>query len=103
LFSKLSLHGVIPVRFRHSETPFGIGRHAAYLNLRMQDLRTTEPDQRSFIPRTGREPCLARIPTRPHHGHKVSAPMMPALHASLPQEHFTKETPANSFRGSDPQ
>ena|ERR1017187_1664643 len=41
---------------------------------------------------TRRGPCLTRAPTRSHHGHRVSAPMIPVMQASLPQEHLTKET-----------
>ena len=38
-----------------------------------------------------------------HHGHSVSAPVTSVLQASLPQEHMTKEVPANSLRRSVPQ
>jgi hypothetical protein len=65
--------------------------------------RRTEPVYRSFIPTTGRGPCLTRVPTRSHQGQRVSAPIIPVLQASLPHEHLIEESPANSFRGSAPQ
>jgi hypothetical protein len=34
---------------------------------------------------------------------QFSAPMIPVLQVSFPQEQRTKESPANSFRGSAPQ
>jgi hypothetical protein len=68
--------GAIPTRSA-AALPLSVPSYCGYQKLRK---------------RTGKGPCLARMPTRPHHRHRVSAPMIPVLQAIFSQEHRTKET-----------